>query len=169
MVVDGQCSDYKNIISGIPQGSVLGPLLRILYTSDIWSGLENRLVAYADDATLFASVPSPHMRPIIAESLNRDLAKISALCKLWGMKMNPNKTQCTTVSRSRTAFLPHPDLFVDNVPLTLYRASNKKRSLRPENEFFFKELKVQIQTYELRGHGKKKKKKKSTMGSHTTP
>ena len=55
----------------------------------VWS--ENRLVAYTDDATLFALVLSPHMRPIIAESLNRDLAKISAWCKLWGMKMNPTK------------------------------------------------------------------------------
>ena len=82
VVVDGQCSDYRNVISGVPQGSVLGPLLFILYTSDMWSGLENRFVAYADDATLFASVPSPHMRPFIAESLNRDLAKISAWCKL---------------------------------------------------------------------------------------
>ena len=76
-------------------------------------------MAYADDATLFASVPSPHMKSFIAESLNRDLAKISARCKLWGTKMNPTKTQCTTVSRSRTAFLPLPDLFIGDVPLTL--------------------------------------------------
>ena len=92
VVADGQHSDYKNVTSGVPQGSVLGPLLFILYTSDMWSGLENRLVAYADDATLFASGPFPHMRPIIAESLNRNLTKISALCKLWVIKLNPVKT-----------------------------------------------------------------------------
>ena len=76
-------------------------------------------MAYAGDATIFASVPSPLMRPFIAEYLNRDLAKIIAWCKLWGMKMNPTKTQCMTVSRSRTAFSPHPYLFIDDVPLTL--------------------------------------------------
>ena len=70
----------------------------------MWSGVENRLVAYADYATLFASVPSPHMRPFIAESLHRVLNKISAWCKLWGMKMIPTKTQCMTISKSRTAF-----------------------------------------------------------------
>ena len=85
----------------------------------MWSGLENRLVANADDATRFAPVSSPHMRPIITKSLNKDLSKISAWCNLWCMKMNPTKTQCMTVSRSRTAFLSHPDLFIDDVPLTM--------------------------------------------------
>ena len=96
VVVDGQCSDYRNVIFCVHQGSVLGTLLFILYASDMWSGLENRLVAYADDATLFASVPSPHMMSFIADSLNKDLGKISTWCKLWGMKMNPTKTQCTS-------------------------------------------------------------------------
>ena len=97
-MVDGQCSNYRNVISDVPQGSVLGPLLFILCNSDVWSGLKNRLVAYADDATHFASVPSPRMRPFITESLNRDLTKISAWCILWGMEMNPTKIHCMTVS-----------------------------------------------------------------------
>ena len=59
----------------------------------MWFGLENKLIAYADDATLFAAVPSPDRRPDVAESLNRDLARISAWCKFWGMKLNANKTQ----------------------------------------------------------------------------
>ena len=89
----------------------------------MWSGLENSLVACADDGTLFASVPSPQMRPFIAESLNRDLAKNSSWCKLWHMKMNLTKTQCMTVSRSRIAFSPHPDLFIDDVQLRAYDSS----------------------------------------------
>ena len=118
VVVDGQHSDYRNVLSGVPQGSVLGPLLFILYTHDMWFSLENKLVAYADDATLYASVPSPDRRPDIAESLNRDLARISAWCKSWGMKLNANKTQSMVVSRSRTEDPPHPDLLIDNIPLT---------------------------------------------------
>ena len=118
VVVDGHYSEYRNVISGVPQGSVLGPLLFILYTHDMWFGLENKLVAYADDATLFAPIPSPDRRLMVAASLNRDLAKISAWCKTWGMKLNPNKTQSMIVSRSRTINPPHPDLFIDNVSLT---------------------------------------------------
>ena len=85
----------------------------------MWSTSENRFVAFADRATLFVSAPSLHMRPFVAESLNRDLAKISAWCKLRGRKMKMTKTQCMTVSTSKTVFPPYPDLFIDDVPLTL--------------------------------------------------
>ena len=112
VVADGQFSEYRNVISGVPQGSVLGPLLFILYTHDMWFGLENMLVSYADDATLLAHIPSPNMRSDVTESLNRDLSKISTWCNLWGRRMNPNKTQSMIISRSRTVFPPHPDLLV---------------------------------------------------------
>ena len=79
VVVDGRFNEYRNVISGIPQRSVLGPLLFILYTRDMWFGLENMLVSYADDVTLLARIPSPNMRSDVTESLNRDLSKISSL------------------------------------------------------------------------------------------
>ena len=74
VVVDGQFNGYRNVISG-----VLGLLLFILYTHDMWFGLENMLVSYTDDATLLAHIPSPNMRSDVTESLNRDLNKISRL------------------------------------------------------------------------------------------
>ena len=110
IVVDGQFNDYRNVISGVLKGSVLGPLLFILYTHDMWFGLENMFVSYADDATLLAHIPSSNLRSDVTESLNRDLSKISTWCNLWGMGLNPNKTQSLIVSRSRTVFPPHPDL-----------------------------------------------------------
>ena len=117
VVVDGQFNDYRGVVLGVPQGSVLGPLLFILYTHDMWFGLENMLVSYADDATLLARIPSPNMRSDVTESLNRDLSKISTWCNLWGMRLNPNKTQSMIVSRSRTVFPPHPDLLVGSTSL----------------------------------------------------
>ena len=58
-MVDGCRSKLVNVVSGVPQGSVLGPLLFLLYTSELFSILKNKLIGYADDSTLMAVVPSP--------------------------------------------------------------------------------------------------------------
>ena len=85
VLVDGCRSKLVNIVSGMPQGSVLGPLLLFLDTSELFSILENKLIGYADDSTLIAVVPSPGARVTVAESLNRDLVRVNAWCDLWGM------------------------------------------------------------------------------------
>ena len=69
----------------MPQGSVLGPLLFLLYTSELFSILENKLNVYANDSTLMAVVPSPGIRVAVAESQIRDLGRVSEWCDLWGM------------------------------------------------------------------------------------
>ena len=51
-MVNGCRSKLVDVVSGVPQGSVLGPLLSILYTSELFSILENKLIGYADDSTL---------------------------------------------------------------------------------------------------------------------
>ena len=49
VVVDGATSEWISIVSGVPQGSVLGPLLFILYCREMFELVEYRLYAYADD------------------------------------------------------------------------------------------------------------------------
>ena len=84
VLVDGCRSKMVNIVSGGQQGSVLGPLLFLLYISELFFKLENKLIGYADDSTLMAVVPSPGARVTVAESLNRDLVRVNAWCDLWG-------------------------------------------------------------------------------------
>ena len=58
VMVDGCRSKLVNFVSGVLQGSVLS----ILYTSELFSILENKLIGYADDSTLVVVVPSPDIR-----------------------------------------------------------------------------------------------------------
>ena len=108
--VDGQFSEFRSTLSGVPQGSVLGPLLFILFSSDMWVGLENRLMAYADDATLYTIIDRPANRIAVGNSLNKDLERIHKWCTIWGMRLNPRKTQSIIFSRSRTLHPNHPPL-----------------------------------------------------------
>ena len=81
---------------------VLGSLLFLLYTSELFFILDNKLIGYADDSTFMTVVPSPGVRVTVAEYLIRDFNRVSEWCDLWGMKLNANKTRTMIVSRSRT-------------------------------------------------------------------
>ena len=117
VVVDSAASEWIPIISGMPQGSVVGPLLFIQYTREMFEPVENRLFAYTDDSTLLAVVRKPTDRPAVAASLNRDLARIQEWCNHWCMILNPNKTKALVVSRYRTVSPPHGDLFLSGVSI----------------------------------------------------
>ena len=72
-MVDGCRSKLVNVVSGVQQGSVLGRLLLLLYTSELFSILENKLIDYADDFILMVIVPSSGVRVAVAEFMIRDL------------------------------------------------------------------------------------------------
>ena len=109
VLVNGCWSKLFNVVSGVPQGNILGPLLFLLYTSELFSILENKLIGYADDSTLMAVVPSPGVRVTVAESLIPDLGSVSEWCDFWGIKFNASKTKNMIVSWSRQLH-PQPPL-----------------------------------------------------------
>ena len=102
VVVDGCRSKLFNVVAGVPQGSVLGLQLLLLYSAELSCIVENKLYGYADDFTLVAVVPSPGERVAVSESMNRDLNRVSVWCDLWGMKLNASETKSMIVFRSRT-------------------------------------------------------------------
>ena len=87
VVLNGVNSDWIKVISGVPQGSVLGPLLFLLYINDIDSSVNVRIKKFADDTKLYARVGSSEKVNQMQESLNN--------CFEWGndwqMRFNLDK------------------------------------------------------------------------------
>ena len=93
VMVYGCRSKLVDVVSGVTQFGVLCPLLFLLFTSELFSILENKLIGYADDSTLIAVVTSPDVRDTVAESLIPDLGRVSEWYDLWGMKLNASNTK----------------------------------------------------------------------------
>ena len=70
MVQNGSHSDYSSIESGVPQGSVLGPLSFLVYINDLERNIKSNVNFFADDAMLFSIVKH---HEISANDLNHDL------------------------------------------------------------------------------------------------
>ena len=77
-MIEGQSSDWQSINAGVPQGSVLGPLLFFIYINDITENLQSDCLLYADDTSIFDIVDSPTMSSM---KLNNDLISIRSYFK----------------------------------------------------------------------------------------
>ena len=72
MALNRQCSNWSSVLAGVPQGSILGPLLFLIYINDLPDGLESSVKLFADDTSLFSTVYDPNMS---ADQLDKDLKK----------------------------------------------------------------------------------------------
>ena len=53
VVIDGEVSSWKSVLSGVPQGSVLGPILFLVYINDLKEGIAGKILKCADDTKLY--------------------------------------------------------------------------------------------------------------------
>ena len=79
VVLDGQVSTWNSVYSGVPRGSILAPLLLLIYINDLSDNLSSNVKLFADDKSSFSAI---HNTNISAGELNEDLKNISE----WGFE-----------------------------------------------------------------------------------
>ena len=96
VVLQGVESKWNYIKAGVPQGSILGPLLFLIFINDIVTETGSSIRLFVDDTSLFIIVDNPD---VAAEILNADLEKIAKWAEAWLVKFNPLKTETLLISR----------------------------------------------------------------------
>ena len=87
IVLDGQTYSWKNILSRVPQGSVLGPILFLIYINDLPDGIKSVCKIFVDDTSLFSKVKDKNCSTV---ELNNDLKILSNWAIQWKMSFNPD-------------------------------------------------------------------------------
>ena len=96
MVIDG----WAEVPSGVPQGSILGPLLFLVYANVISDGLSTNCRLFADDCTLFGEVNSRSEALI----LQRDLDLVVTWSRTWQLPLNTSKCKVICISNQKSPF-----------------------------------------------------------------
>jgi hypothetical protein len=101
VVIGGEESSIETINAGVPQGSILGPLLFLVFINDIIEDLENDMFLFADDASLMKVF---HDLFVATASINRDLQRLSrwAHTSTWTISFNLLKTVFMIISKKKS-------------------------------------------------------------------
>ena len=110
VVVNGKSSNWRNVISGVPQGSVLGPVLFITYINDIDEGLNCKISKFADDTKITGRVTTASERL----QLQSDLDRLVNWSSKWQMKFNLDKCKVLHIGYHNT----HSNYSMDGFRLT---------------------------------------------------
>ena len=90
VVVDGEVSNWKSVLSGVPQGPALGPLLFLMYINDLDDNITSNVLKFADDTKVFRKVNIGGDR----QHLQNDLDRLVKLSEKWQMLLNFGKCKC---------------------------------------------------------------------------
>ena len=91
VIVNGSASRWSDVVSGVPQGSVIGPVLFVIFINDMPNHINNFISLFADDAKLFGKSTSPTDR----DSIQEDLNTLQQWSEMWQLSFNASK--CKTL------------------------------------------------------------------------
>ena len=123
VVLNGQVSKWKTIEAGVPQGSILGPLLFLIYVNDLSDNLKSQVKLFADDVSLFSVVHDPILS---ANDLNHDLKMIKEWSFNWKMSFNPDplKQAIEVLFSKKRNIVHHSDIYFNGNVVT--RSNSQK-------------------------------------------
>ena len=99
VVVNGIKSDWAPVVSGVPQGTVLGPLLFSLYINDISADIESELRLFADDCVCYREIKNEED----TLKLQRDIDRLGSWARKWGMRFQPVKCNMMQLTNKRSS------------------------------------------------------------------
>ncbi len=109
-------SSWSSVNAGVPQGSILGPLLFLIYINDIVDEIQSNIRLFADDTSLYIIVDTPLSS---STRLNQDLDTIHRWSKKWLVNFNPAQTETMLFSRKMNK-PQHPDLYMNAQTLNTF-------------------------------------------------
>ena len=117
VVLNGSFSELSNIESGVPQGSILGPLLFLIYINDLEKNIKSNIKFFADDTMLFSIVKDPF---ITKNELNHDLDIINKWAYQWKLAFNPDpsKQAVEVLFSCKKHNVFHPKLFFNGIEVS---------------------------------------------------
>ena len=130
VVLPGVFSHWTDLKAGVPQGSILGPLLFLIYINDFVRNINSSIRLFADDTSLDIIVENPIQAATI---LNSDLSQIYTWASNWLVTLNPSKTESLLFSGKLFRQL-HQTLYMNQQDIITVE-SHKHLSLTFTNDF----------------------------------
>lgn len=125
MVINGMASNWKPVTSGVPQGSVLGPLLFTLYVADIPKLTDCFISMFADDTKIYEAISDYCNEDSLSNILQRDLDKLQNWSKEMQMRFHPQKCKVMHLGRNNPQ-RPYHMMTEEGVPHKLAVATHEK-------------------------------------------